>query len=226
MSSMENLIIWNQEEDTSSMIGVDGTEENSPTRDDCKFGNGIEVTGYTGTTQREIYAVSSSGTHVIDFFWKAHIINTSMESNFLVHLEPTAGQGTEGDIRFLYNGASDQWRLQIYRSGQQNIFYDTTASTFSADDILHIRFIVSTTAFDGSDKVSLYINGARLSVDSGDETQGLSGSVGGDLCLGNLTYVDRGMRGIIDNTKYYDVANTDISNDLNNEGYGGRRRRT
>jgi hypothetical protein len=77
----------------------------------------------------------------------------------------------------------------------------------------------------GNDKMAFYLDGTRLTVSSGDETNGLAGNTSGDLSVGNLSYVDRGMQGILDNLKVYSSANIDISNDFNNEGFGSKRRR-
>jgi hypothetical protein len=226
MANMADCIFWSRLESTSNEIGADGSEENSPARDTGKFGNGIDVPNYSSTA-RQINAITTPNTIMFDFWYIPARASTSMSTPFLIHFEPSAGQGTSGDIRILYNGSDDKWRFQHHTPTQTDTFYLASESSFASGEKMHHRICFSQSVIiDGTDYLAWYINGTRLTVDTGNETTALSSSGAGDLSIGNISYLARGCEGTIDNLKIYNTFSTDISNDFNNEGFGGAKRRS
>ena len=67
--SMQNIVLWNREENTTSEIGVDGSEENSPTRAASRWGDGLEVTNYLGAQRRVIHTPFSYTDTIMFDFW-------------------------------------------------------------------------------------------------------------------------------------------------------------
>lgn len=213
----KKLLLYNTMEGTSqvnnSFVGKDGIEVSAPAYEAAKFGNGFRVGSYA-VNDRIYFPFTSTTTIMYDFWWKSKVISSgrSGETNFLIAILPTAGVNTPGTINFVYDGTNERWRLQYYpAAGSYNVYYDYT---FADETLMHIRLIMSSSALTeiGGDKIALYIDGVRLVDTDGDgETNAISANISGTIHLGNYHAAQRGMKGIIDNFKYFNYANTNFN---------------
>lgn len=212
----EKLVFYNHLSDTeytnNSFLGGDGVEVSAPAYELCKFGNGYRVGSYA-VNDRIYFPFSWTDTIVCDFWWRAKTISSgrATETNFLITSQPAAGTGQPGDIRFVYDGANERWRLQYYTSvSTYNVYWD---DTYADEELMHFRLIMSTTAQSsiGGDKIALYKNGSRLTDTSGDgEGNPIEGNITCTLHLGNYHSAQRGMRGVMENFKIWNYANADL----------------
>lgn len=221
---MDTVYIYNRLENATSKIGPNGTEENGPTYGTGKFFTGLDIVN-NNNNDRMNFAFDTSASHTFDFWVKHNVSSGSFSgTGFYIVLTPSGGKSTNGDFRISYSAANGLTVRVQNASGVTSNNYN--GATFAADELIHYRVIVSQNAVISSDKVIAYMNGERLTLSSGDETEGLSQTdTGGTLTIGNYIDLNRGMQGVIDNLKVYASADTELGNDVNREGFGGPGRR-
>lgn len=202
--------LGNTTQTTNSEVGVNGTENGSPSYDS----DGVIL---TATTKYISFNASISKYQgAISFWWKPNFASTSTSVHSLIDTD------TSVQRMVLYFSNTGKLLFGHYSTGQSQ----SPTQTFSAGDKIHIGWSWDYQGIDGgSDTMQLYINGVDCGVAfTADWTVYPTSE---DLTIGGWEDATPTFQAnaTFRNVKIYDKAITDFSNDINTEGFGGAKRR-
>jgi hypothetical protein len=198
---------------TTPVIGSAGSEIGSPSYASVKFGNGLSTLtggGSVGLT----FPFSYTGKHTFDFWYKPNFdYNAGTGFLTLLHIPSISS----GYLRIGFDkSTTDKFFTYVPDGTGAAKFVRWDQGAFSADDLIHIAWVVDKDGIDGSSNTQrFYVNGSAATSIAGDTTEDgtiYSTSVGSlTQYIGKFSTANQTQDGGIDNYKEYDYAKIDQS---------------